>query len=373
MDALDAYVGERLRAGAGHAQIEGELALLGWTPEQARQALRDALIARGAPPAPVRAADATPQSSSALDVGMSLFGFALLTIVAYSLIRLGFALAELTFPDVLGKTQASTLSRTIHHAMASLLVALPAYALALRWWFARYRVGAARREPALTRWITYGVLLAASLTMIGDLIAVVYSLLQGEATARFVAKASWLLLLAMLVVALYGLERRQLQYGRMPPRGALATVAAAGLLLALLACGLGLRMAGTPALARAQALDAERVVRLKRLADCAERYARDGGELPASLDAMLASTRDATCTDAARDPATQRPFEYRVLSPLREQGKSREGRIELCAVFELAAPPRGSGARPAPGTWQEHDAGRVCRAISVRVPVARTP
>ena len=373
MDALDAYVGERLRAGAGHAQIEGELALLGWTPEQARQALRDALIARGAPPAPARAADATPQSSSALGVGMSLFGFALLGIVAYALIHLGFALADLIFPDVLGKVDTRALSSTIRRAMASLLVALPTYALVMRWWFRHYRVGATSREPAVTRWMTYEVLLLASLAMIGDLIAIVYSLLQGELTASFVAKASWLLLLATLVIALYGLERRQLQYGRVPPRGALRTVAAAGLLLALLACGLGLRMTGTPALARAQALDAERVVRLKRLADCAERYARDGGELPVSLDAMLASSRDAQCAAAARDPATQRPFEYRVLSPLTEQGKSREGRIELCAVFELAAPRPGSGAGPAPGTWQVHDAGRVCRPISVHVPAARTP
>ena len=368
MDALTAYVGERLRAGAAHGQIEGELALLGWSPEQIRQALRDALIERGAPPAPARAADATPQPSTALDVGMSLFGFALLAIVVYALTHLGFGLADIAFPDALGGADKRVLSGTIHRAMASLLVALPGYALAMRWWFARYRLSAVRREPALTLWLTYGVLLGASLATIGDLIAVVYALLQGEASARFVAKASWLLLLAMLVVALYGLERRQLQYGHAPPHGALATIGAVALLLALAGFGLGLQLAGTPSLARAQALDAERAARLTRLAGCIARYARDGGELPGSLDTLLGSVREASCAGAARDPVTQRAFGYRVLAPMRDHGAWRDGRFELCADFDFAASTASAG--PGSGPWQRHGAGRECRALTVRVHAA---
>jgi hypothetical protein len=365
MQSLTVYAAERLRAGAARAQIEGEMALLGWSPEQARSALREALIGLGAPAAPV--ATAAPQPSTALDVGMSLFGFALLAIVVWALVHLGFGLADQAFPDPLGKADAPALARSIHSAMASLAVALPGYALAMRWWFARYRVAGTRREPALTRWFTYGVLLCASLTMIGDLITVVYAMLQGEATTRFALKAAWLLLLAALVVALYGLERRQLQYGRSPPRGALASIGATALLLALAGLALGLKLAGTPTTARAQALDVQRAQRLLKLAGCVERYARNGGELPQSLDALLASPSEANCATAARDPLTQAAFDYRVLTPMRDQGSGRSGRFELCAHFERAAP---ASAGAGLGPWQRHAAGRECRALDVRTPAA---
>ncbi len=136
MDELAKYAGVRVRAGASCAQIEAELALLGWNPEQARHALRDALIGLGAPAAPARAG-AGLQPSSALDVGMSLFGIALLGIVAWALIHLGFGLADKAFPDPLGHADAPSLDRSIHRAMASLLIALPGYVLVMRWWFAR--------------------------------------------------------------------------------------------------------------------------------------------------------------------------------------------------------------------------------------------
>ena len=366
MDALTAYAAERLRAGATPEQIEAELALLGWGPEQARSALREALIGRGAPEAP--AAAPAPQPSTALDVGMSLFGFALLTTVIWAMIDLGFGLADQAFPALLGGLEPRALARSIHGAMAALLVALPGYALTMRWWFARYGAAAKRREPALTRWFTYGVLLCASLTMIGDLIAVVYALLQGEATTRFALKAAWLLLIAVLVFALYGLERRQLQYGRSPPRAALTAIGAAAVVLALSGFALGLKLAGTPPQARAQALDVERTNRLLRLAGCIERSARDGGELPASLDALLALPSGAECSIAARDPLTQRPFAYRVLVPMRDRGAGRDGRFELCADFNLAAPATAAGG--ALGPWQRHGAGHQCRALDVRAAVA---
>ncbi len=63
-----------------------------------------------------------------------------------------------------------------------------------------------------------------------------------------------------------------------------------------------------------------RALRLTRLASCIERYARDGGELPPSLDALFGSAREADCAAAARDPATRRAFGYRVLGPMRDQG-----------------------------------------------------
>jgi hypothetical protein len=361
MDVLTAYAARRLRAAATREQIEAEMALLGWSPEQAREALRDALVELGAPAAPV--ATTAPQPSTALDVGMSLFGFALLGIVVWAMIKLGFGLADEAFPDPLGKADARALARSIHSAMAALLVALPGYALTMRWWFARYGAAAKRREPALTRWFTYGVLLCASLIMIGDLIAVVYALLQGEATMRLALKAGWLLLLALLVVALYGLERRLLQYGRQAPRLALATIGAAVTALTLFGVVLGLRLAGTPAQVRAETLDAKRATRLVRLAGCVERCALDSGELPASLDAMLASPRGADCSISTRDPQTQRSFGYRVLVPMREHGAGRSGRFELCADFARAAPASaGSGLGP----WQGHGAGHQCRALEVR-------
>ncbi len=368
MDPLSSFVGERLRAGLAPSQIEAELALLGWGPQAVRRALRDALIGLGAPIPAGAAPGSVMRASSALDVGMSLFGFVLLGVLVGALLDLGFGLADKAFPDVLAAVGGAPLERSIHRAMAALLVAMPCYALFIRWWLRRFPAAGGRHEPALTRWLTHLVLLGASVTMVGDLIAVVYALLQGQASLRFALKAAWLLLLAALVAGLYLLERRQVQYARAAPRAGIAAIGLAALLLAVGGLGLGLRLAGTPAQARAQALDQERARRLTRLAGCIDSYARDGGQFPASLDALLASANPSDCLAASRDPSSQRAFSYRVSSPMRPLGNLREGRFELCADFELPDTAPTPASPYTSGVWTGHRAGRVCRTITVRLP-----
>lgn len=367
MDSLSGFVGQRLRAGRTPPEIEAELALLGWGTEDVRQALRDALVGIGAPLPPVATQRTLERASSALDVGMSLFGFVLLAMVVGALLNLGFGLADKAFPDVLAAAGGAPLERSIHRAMAALLVAMPCYALFIRWWLRRFAAAAGRREPALTRWLTHLVLLAASVTMVGDLIATVYALLQGQASMRFALKAAWLLVLATLVGGLYLLERRQVQYARTAPRAALAAIGVTALLLALGSLGLGLRLAGTPAQARAQALDLERAQRLTRLAGCIDSYTREAGQFPASLDALLASANQSDCIASSRDPSSRRAFDYRVLSPLHPVGAVQEGSFELCADFERAEPSPTPASPHATGAWSGHRAGRVCRVITVRL------
>ncbi|MFZ0105614.1 MAG: DUF5671 domain-containing protein, partial [Thiobacillus sp.] len=162
---LSGYVESRLRAGVSQAVIKGELLAVGWTDKEADAAYRDALVAIGLPLPEAGNRLAAEKKSSTVDIVINFFSFILLGIVATALGTLWFQIVERSFPDPLAAIGGSDqwgLTRVIHHAIASLVIAFPLYLAALRLWFRKFREDENRSESALSRWLTYLVLLVAS-------------------------------------------------------------------------------------------------------------------------------------------------------------------------------------------------------------------
>ena len=365
MNELSDYLRGRLRAGIGRAQIRDELMAVGWTDGEADQAYRDALVAIGVPVPDRVAAPPPARQSSVVDVAVNVFSLILLGLVAFGLGGLYFGVIDKAIPDVLGRRLWSA-DRSIHHAIASLAVAFPAYGIAMRLWFRRFRANEDRSESGLTKWLTYIVLLIASVTVVGDLITVLYMLLQGELTLRFVLKALVLLVVAGLVFGFYALERRQVQYRKtVAPRvfrgfgWLVAVLIAAGIVL-------GFLYGGSPEQARQHAFDRDRAMRLGGVTSCIERYARNMGQLPGSLEALSSSAAYASCASSTLDPETRQTFAYRVVTPERMQRQARVGEFELCGNFALPSGDPDSDARlyGAAGRWAPHGAGRTCRTFT---------
>ena len=133
---------------------------------------------------------------SARDVFMYLLMFAALYLSAYHLGNLAFQLINLAFPDELSPFATAVAGRNIRWATATLIVAFPVFL------FVASRVARdvteepARRNSAVRRWLTYLTLFVAASVIIGDSIALVFNLLNGELTVRFVLKAIVVALIA---------------------------------------------------------------------------------------------------------------------------------------------------------------------------------
>jgi len=217
--------------------------------------------------------------------------------------------------------------------------------------------------------------LVASVTIVGDLITVLFRLLQGEYSVRFLLKALVILVIAGLIFGFYTLERLKIQYRRDISRNALRAFGWSVAAFVALGIVIGFFAAGSPETARKRAFDSERASNLNELSNCIERYARDLGRLPDSLDELSRSPRYVDCAAAMRDPETRQTYEYRIVTPSRAEGPATLADFELCASFSLASASERS--RPAiPGEryriWSEHGVGRSCDIVTVQL-VGKVP
>jgi hypothetical protein len=183
-DELRNFVRESLARGVGRGEIEDVLQRAGWSAEQVRKALSG--FADIAFPVPV------PRPAlylSARDAFLYLVLFATLYISAYHLGSLIFGFIDLALPDPADPpAMADQVHSSMRWSVASLVVAFPTF------FYLSVLVGRAvardpeKRESKVRKWLTYATLLVATGVLIGDCIALVFNLLEGEATLRFLLK-----------------------------------------------------------------------------------------------------------------------------------------------------------------------------------------
>jgi len=91
----------------------------------------------------------------------------------------------------------------VRRSVASLIVAFPVY-----FWLTMLTAKWIRRDPEkkaskIRKWLTYLTLFVAAGVIIGDLITLIYNLLAGELTLRFILKVLAVLLIAGLIFGYY--------------------------------------------------------------------------------------------------------------------------------------------------------------------------
>ena len=192
-DLLASFVAEALAAGRSRTEIAEALERAGWTPSEARSALSAWAETEFRPPVP------RPRAYvSAREAFVYALMFLALAVSAWNITSLGFALIDLWLPDP-GDDWAGWAAWNVRWAISVLVVAFPLF-LVLD---ARERRSVAkdpaRRRSAVRKWFGYTILFLASLALAGDLVAVVYALLSGDLTLRFVAKAALVAVTAGLV------------------------------------------------------------------------------------------------------------------------------------------------------------------------------
>lgn len=364
---LQQHIESKLSAGARKDAIVEELTAVGWQESEVDAAYAQALIATGVPTPSAKTCGTVGRRASTLEVVLNFFSFILLGIVATALGTLYFQVINHFFPDTLARYGGGMSEDAVYYAIAALIVAYPLYYVVMRVWFKRFREDEAKIESKLTKWLTYLVLLIASVTIVGDLIAVLFTFFRGEISARFFLKALTIFGVAGMVLGFYVLERKQVQFRQGVPRKQFRLF---GYLLSgiiLVGIVLGFAAAGTPATERARTFDERRAQDLDSLARCITSYANEFQELPQTLAELSASGAAGPCeTD---DPESGEQYEYRVVAPLvaNNAGVLR-GEFELCAIFARENDTDKERYWYGNEKWFEHPAGRACdvEALAVR-------
>jgi hypothetical protein len=181
---LISFVRDALARGQSRADVESVLKHAGWKPEQVSRALG----AFAAVDFPVPVPRPRP-SISAREAFMYLLLFTTLYLVAFYLGDLIFDLINYAFPDAAASEYAATYQRySIRWAVSTLIVSLPIF-LYMSWLTGKAtRRDTTIRASPVRRWLTYLTLFVAACVLIGDIVTLVYNVLGGELTTRFVLK-----------------------------------------------------------------------------------------------------------------------------------------------------------------------------------------
>ncbi len=349
-DELRSFIKESLERGQSKDAIREVLTQAGWQDSE----VRNGLAAFADLTFPVAVPRPTPYVH-AREAFLYLVSFIALYVSAISFGILVFGLIDQTFPDV-GAFRGRYPSGGQATAIASVIVAFPFYLFLMRRLASEVAADPERRQSLVRRWLTYLTLVVAAGVILGDLIAVLTSLLMGSPTLPFFLKAAAILVVTACV---FGFYLRDMRQSEAPATNAKATqtlrVLVAGVVIVVVAClGYALFLTGTPGKQRDIRLDRDRVSHLDNISRNIDLYWELNQELPEDLQQMSDPRYFILRID---DPESGGPYEYRVLEG---------GNYELCAEFATDTAALNDRDRTFSERSWDHGAGRTCFSLEAQ-------
>jgi hypothetical protein len=194
---LEQFVREALLRGSSRPAIEHALLDAGWTQDQ----IRTALAAYADVPFPVP----VPKPRAALSSREAFFYlvmFSTLYLSAYHFGSLLFDFINEAFPEPADNAYRSGI-QTMRWSVASLSIAFPVFLFVSRLIHRDVAKHPVKRFSPIRRWLTYLTLFIAAGCLIGDMIWLVYELIGGELTTRFLLKSLVVTIIAGTVFGYY--------------------------------------------------------------------------------------------------------------------------------------------------------------------------
>lgn len=196
------FVKESLARGIARVEIQNKLSQAGWQTEEIKSAL-DAFFDTDFPiPVPAR----TPYLS-AREAFMYLLTFLTLYISAFSFGTLLFQFINRAWPDPL-RLYENSLS-AIRGATAALIISFPIFIM-MSWILVKsLEENPDKRSSKIRKWLTYITLFIAAGVIIGDLITLIRTFLEGELTLRFVLKVLTVFIISGTIFGYYLWDMRK--------------------------------------------------------------------------------------------------------------------------------------------------------------------
>jgi len=252
------------------------------------------------------------------DFFMHLLGFATLYAAIISFLTLTFQYINVLFPDKLDFYYTGILNQI--RWSSSILFVVFAVFLLINWLLEKdFAKIPTKRDLKFRKWLTYFTLFIAAITIIIDLVTLIYNFYSGELSIRFLLKISVVLIVAIGVFSYYfwDLKRESDKKYKLPKYIAwLCVIIVLGVIVA------GFFIVGSPATQRQRRLDDQRINDLQTLQNEIVNYWQQKNKLPTRLDDLQNSISGFV---PPKDPETNNIYEYNVNQPLT---------FELCAVFK---------------------------------------
>ena len=205
-DELLDFVRDALGRGVPRVQIEDALRKGGWTTDQ----IRGALNAFAEIDFPIPVPRARPYLS-AREAFIYLVLFGTLYASAFNLGSLAFDFINRAFPDAsqTGEGFDEYSRQSIRWSISWLIVAFPVF-LYLSWLTERdISRDPIKRASKVRRWLTYLTMFSAACALLGDFTTLVYNVLGGELTVRFLLKVITVALISGTAFIYYLRDLRQ--------------------------------------------------------------------------------------------------------------------------------------------------------------------
>lgn len=183
-DELMTFVRDGLTRGVPRHDLETALVGAGWRVPEARTAL--ARFADVVFPIPVPRPHV---NQSARDAFLYLVLFGTLYSVAYHFGSLLFDLINHWIPDPGFDPTAGRLTQALRWSVSALIASTPVFIYVAALTGREVRRDPVKRASKVRRWLTYMTLFLAAGIIIGDATSLVYNLLGGELTTRFLLKS----------------------------------------------------------------------------------------------------------------------------------------------------------------------------------------
>ena len=290
------------------------------------------------------------------DFFMHLLGFAMLYASVVSFLALLFQYINVLFPDRLNFYYTAILN-TIRVSTATLIVVFIVFML-INWLLEKdFKKIPVKRDLKFRKWLIYFTLFVAAVTIVIDLITLVYNFYSGELSIRFYLKVAVVLLVAAGVFGYYFWDLKRVSDKKYKLPKNLAWLSALIVLGSIIA---GFFIVGSPAQQRQRRFDDQRINDLQVIQNEIVNYWTQKEKLPEKLDDLKNSISG---FNPPVDPETSIAYEYITKDPLT---------FELCAVFKtegknisnIAQNPMMPESMPYyDGSYQQnwdHGIGRVC-------------
>ena len=125
------------------------------------------------------------------DVFLHLLAIATLYTSAITFLMLVFEYINMLIPDTIangGYYSLQSSHDSIRRSLATLIVVFPVYVLTSWFLGKNYATDPSKRNLRIRKWLIYFTLFVTALIIIGDLVVLIYNLLGGEITLRFILK-----------------------------------------------------------------------------------------------------------------------------------------------------------------------------------------
>jgi len=347
---LQQFIAHARDKGLDHATIRMMLLANGWKEKDVLHALSEQELDI---PVPL-----PPDTGGAREAFFHLLTFGFFYTIIISIIFLFFTYINRLFPDVAieGTGLRDWELSGVRRAIAAIIVSYPMFL-----WISRRVIKEMARHPeravsGIRRWLTYLTLLVACAAIVGDLITLVFFLLEGELSVRFILKVFTVLLIAGFTFT-YFLFSLRVAPDQKEAKKLYRSYFGISLAAVALALVWGALLIGSPMQSRLKKFDERRVEDLQNISSEIYEYVYAG--LPYDAESTMSRSLPRTLEEVALnaryrrinpfDPQTRESYVYTVID---------QTHFELCATFD------------APKTYDydifwEHSAGVHCYSFDL--------